>query len=152
MSCNQNNKACPECPFSRKSTRGALGGSPIGTYLGQIIGPFFMPCHMARDYKGNDTPLSDKHAQCAGAAIMRANLKIGHLMPDPLLKLEHSSDPNVFDTLEEFILHHYPEATPESAKEMAKLAPAFYELELVRAAKKLNGIKSQAQAQKDYKS
>lgn len=105
-SCSQSDKACSSCPFSRQCEPGGLGGSPIEVYLGQILGPFFLPCHAAKGYKGNDTPLSPEHMQCAGAAIFRANIGVGEAMPNPLLKLPKESDSNVFDSLGEFIHHH----------------------------------------------
>lgn len=116
---NQHTKACKSCPFSRQCEPGELGGSEVGTYVGQAVGPFFLPCHSAKGYKGNNTTLESGAPQCAGAAIFRANIGRSELMPGPLLKLFADSDPNVFDTLQEFIAHHRPDLTPGEVEQIA---------------------------------
>jgi hypothetical protein len=131
MSCNQREKSCGSCPFSKTSKPGGLGGSPIQVYLGQIIGPFFLPCHAQKEYKGNDTGIQSE--QCAGAAVFRANLGIADRMPDMLLHLEAGSDPNVFETMPEFIKHHVPDATPYKVSAMMALLPEFLSDELRKA-------------------
>ena len=125
MSCNQHCKSCKSCPFSRRCEPGELGGSPVETYLGQITGPFFLPCHAVDGYKGNDTKLEDEVGQCAGAAIFRSNIGVSGMMPDQLLKLEAGSDPDVFNTLEEFVQHHCPEMSKDEAWMMAGNWPKF---------------------------
>lgn len=134
MSCKQREKSCGSCPFSKTSKPGGLGGSPITTYLGQIIGPFMLPCHNQKGYEGNDTPIGAE--QCAGAAVFRANLGIADRMPDMLLHLEAGSDPNVFETLPEFIRHHQPEASVNKIAAMMALLPEFLQDELAKAAAK----------------
>lgn len=147
MKCNQSNKSCNECPFSKASPSGQLGGSPIQTYLGQILGPFYLPCHMPQNYKGNDTPVSPEHMQCAGAAIFRR--KLGVRVPAPLLTLQ-SDDSNVFSTLEEFISHHDPSLTPEGVKSMADMArTGFYtRIEYAIAASKNRAFRASEMAEK----
>lgn len=123
MNCNQREKPCGSCPFSKKSKPGELGGSPITTYLGQICGPFALPCHSQKGYKGNDTPI---HAEgCAGAAIFRANIGVADMMPPGILTLEAHSDPNVFPTLTAFIKHHIPDATDAKVAAMVAMVPEF---------------------------
>lgn len=148
MSCNQNNKACGGCPFSKQCAPGELGGSPITTYIGQIIGPFFLPCHAAQNYEGNGTKLSPEHAQCAGAAIMRRNLGIADRMPEPLLKLD-GEDPNVFETLEEFINHHLPELGTDEVSTLVDAAPSLMEDQLQIAMGK-GGIEKATEATKRF--
>ena len=115
MSCNQHNKACKSCPFSRQCEPGALGGSPIETYLGQIVGPFFLPCHSCDGYKGNNTQLGDV-ANCAGAEIFRRNIGVDHLMPDAIKQTDpDATDPNVFASLSEFVEHHTGDKIDEHA-------------------------------------
>ena len=116
---NQHTKACSSCPFSKQCLPGDLGGSPVETYVGQSVGPFFLPCHSCNGYKGNDSTDMSKHPQCAGAAIFRANIGRAELMPGPLLQLFADSDPHVFDSMEEFIAHHRPDLTPEEVGQMA---------------------------------
>jgi len=149
MSCNQNNKACGGCPFSKQCAPGELGGSPITTYIGQIIGPFYLPCHAAKNYKGNETKLSPEHAQCAGAAIMRRNIGVAHMMPDPLLKLEEE-DPNVFNTIEEFIHHHLPELGTDEIATLVDAAPILMQEQLDIAMGKPGATEKAAVAAKRF--
>ena len=137
MSCKQHHQACKSCPFSRTCEPGALGGSPLNTYLGQIVGPFHLPCHSAGNYKGNDTPCTNEHAQCSGAAIFRRNIGVDVLMPDPLLKLQ-TEDENVFSSLEEFITHHAPYASAQTVADLLHMTKNgfFLSLEMSKAAAK----------------
>ena len=123
----QHVKACKSCPFSRTCTPGELGGSPITTYLGQIAGPFFLPCHSIENYKGNNETIHDCKVggQCAGTAVFRANIGVDSMMPDALLHLPALSDPNVFATLPEFIKHHVPDATDAKVAAMVAMVPEF---------------------------
>jgi len=148
MKCNQHEGTCNKCPFSSKCEPGALGGSPIETFIGQSWGPFFLPCHQAKDYEGNDTPLNDEHAQCPGAAVFRANIGRGHLMPDPLLKLPEFSDPDVFHTMEDFIRHHRPDLHPSVVVGYAANAEAFMKKEMLRL--HVGQIKTAEQARKEF--
>jgi hypothetical protein len=108
-----------------------LGGSPIQVYLGQIVGPFVLPCHSQKGYQGNDTPISA--GQCAGAAVFRANIGVDDMMPDALLHLEAGSDPNVFGSLEEFMTHHRPDLSDVAKAAMVALIPEFLRDELRKA-------------------
>lgn len=118
-------RACPDCPFARSCKAGELGGSPVEKYLGQIIGPFFLPCHGSADYQGNDTRLATCSRQCAGAAVMRANIGIASIMPQPLLRLPRNHDTNVFNNLDEFVAHHRPELSAAERSEMLSKCEAF---------------------------
>lgn len=101
-------KACPECPFNRSVKPGALGGSPVTTYIGQIYGPFSIACHMHIDFKDPKWKEGDtyiKTPQCAGATIMRANLGTDKYMPDAMPRLPPDRE-TVFADMVEFTLHH----------------------------------------------
>ena len=98
----QHSKPCAECPFSCKIEPGALGGSTPQTYIGQAYGPFLLSCHMSPGYWGN--PRGTEHAQCAGAAIFRANCGIDVLMPEAFRRLP--AGPEAFESPAHLIAHH----------------------------------------------
>ena len=136
MKTNQRTTACSTCPFSKTSTPGELGGSPVETYVGQIIGPFFLPCHQVKDYKGNAEKIETCQCQCAGAAIFRANIGVGKYMPHTLLNLPADSDPNVFTSLHEFVWHHRPYFTKEQVDHIVDNADVYFKDEFKKAAAK----------------
>jgi hypothetical protein len=75
-------------------------------YIGQSIGPFMLPCHMACDFDDPDwkskvggTP------QCAGAAIYRTNIGVADNLPDAIHKLPKDTA-TVFASPVEFLAHH----------------------------------------------
>lgn len=94
---------CAECPFRRDIEPGKLGGSPAETYIGQTEGPFWLPCHMSKDYAQSRTDHA-KHEQCAGAAMYRDAIGCAEKMPPELLKLPKG--PEVFSSHAEFLAHH----------------------------------------------
>lgn len=97
---------CKECAFRRDSTPGFLGGSPTETFVGQVFGPFVIPCHCACDFE--DPNWKDKvfeTPQCAGTAIFRANLGLDRVLPQQLHKLPADHD-LVFSNPAEFMAHH----------------------------------------------
>src|SRR5215204_6012470 len=70
----QHTQPCKTCPFSRQCPPGELGGSSVGTYIGQAYGAaFWIPCHECIDYSDPDWRHQHQAGQCAGAAIYRAN-------------------------------------------------------------------------------
>lgn len=94
---------CRGCPFARKCVPGALGGSPPEVYVGQAVGPFWLPCHESKDYAGKASDVNEVR-ECAGAAIFRAN--IGRkVLPSGLLLLPADKE-ICFATLAEFYAHH----------------------------------------------
>lgn len=101
----QHDKPCGECPFSRTTKPGTLGGSSPMTYVGQAYGPFWLPCHSTHDYTCPEARLDPNNSQCAGAAIHRANIGRADLMPQPLLHLPPDCK-RVFATQAEFLAHH----------------------------------------------
>lgn len=111
----QHNTPCGGCPFYRKCEKGALGGSPPEVYVGQIVMPFWLPCHQSQNYRGKSSDVNEV-SECAGAAIMRAN--IGVQPRAPLLALPPNKE-LVFATFAEFYEHHTDgEITKEQAEEM----------------------------------
>jgi hypothetical protein len=102
---NQHKKACATCPFSKRSTPGELGGSPVEMFVGQAYGAFWLPCHEAVDYSDPNWKQKYEAAQCAGAAIYRSNCHPAK-RPVALLNLPADSDENVFKSPAEFVAHH----------------------------------------------
>ena len=114
---------CNECPFSKKNllpTKSEqLGGAQPHVYIGQIHGPFWLPCHKDKRYVGKESPVET--TQCRGAAIFRANVGVDKLMPQGMLKLE-SGHPDVFESNEEF-LSYYLNITKKDAEFILKMVP-----------------------------
>lgn len=88
----QHRRPCSDCPWARKSLRGWLGSATPDEWLKEAHGEARIECH-TRD-----------RAQCAGAAIYRANVcksvrdpKAFRLPPDSV---------RVFATPSEFAEHH----------------------------------------------
>lgn len=116
---------CADCPFSRAVKPGALGGSSPETYIGQIHGPFILPCHKACDFsdpewkdKSIDTP------QCRGAAIFRANLGLTGLLPAPIQQMTPNRE-KVFGSAVEFYSHHKGISQYEACKQLLMEPPAL---------------------------
>ena len=105
-------KACGSCPFKRinNNQKPNPGGSPVETYLGQIRGPFWLPCHKDKNYEAKDSdPLTVQ--QCAGAAIFRSNCGRAYRLPEQLLDLPANKQ-DVFANEAEFYAHY--KGIPES--------------------------------------
>lgn len=100
---SQRTTPCRDCPFARHTEPGCTGGSSVMTYVGQAQGPFFLPCHNSPGYEEDRN--SKQHEQCAGAAIFRSNIEVQDRLPLDLLRLPKDTE-SVFETLEEFIVHH----------------------------------------------
>lgn len=92
------------CPFRRDTPPGELGGSTTDVYVGQAHGPFWLPCHNSPGYS-SETRRDPKHAQCAGAAIFRANTGRASALPAGLLSLPPDKE-KVFGSYAEFVSHH----------------------------------------------
>ena len=96
---------CPECPFNRQCPPGHLGGSPPDVYIGQINGPFYLPCHMHTEFSDPNWKKDMAKPQCAGAATFRANLGIADRMPAFFLAMPEDRA-RVFASYEEFVCYH----------------------------------------------
>ena len=114
-------KPCKSCPFSRKVTPGELGGSPASKFIGQVFGPFWLPCHCSPGYEGNRS--NPKHSQCAGAAIFRANIGRAELLPPQLHKLPADAE-LVFASAAEFLAHHAGVTVEDAAGVLRLIPPA----------------------------
>lgn len=111
----QHTKPCKGCPFSRNTEPGSLGGSAPEVYIGQSEGPFWLPCHNSKGYRGNSTNYGEV-TQCAGAAIYRSKIGVADKMPAALLTLDADND-EVFNSHAEFLAHHSG-LTLEEAEEL----------------------------------
>ncbi len=100
-------RACGGCPFKRvnNNEKPNPGGSKPEVYLGQARGPFWLPCHNDKNYKGKSSSPATVN-QCAGAAIFRANIKVRDRLPEQLQSLPEDHV-NVFSTEQEFYQHYY---------------------------------------------
>lgn len=114
---------CNDCAFRRTSIPGHLGGSPAETFIGQVYGPFVIPCHLACNFddpewkaKSFETP------QCAGAVVFRANIGVSDLLPDQLHKLP-TDKVNVFGSAVEFMAHHQGISLYEAMDKLSKRTP-----------------------------
>jgi len=129
---------CPECPFNRHVKPGTLGGSPVETYVGQICGPFIIACHMHLDFQDPTWRETTKYAQtpqCAGAAVMRANIGVDAHMPKSLPRAEKNTE-TVFADLAEFVVHHVPQFDVETVRKMLPLVTDSFVNEQIRRAQK----------------
>lgn len=88
----QHQSPCSDCPFSRKSLHGWLGGGTVTNWITCVHGEVKLVCHV---HVG---------AQCAGAAIYRANVG-KRCRDDSTLRLEKDKE-KVFATPMEFTKHH----------------------------------------------
>lgn len=95
---------CATCPFRKSSTPGHLGGSPAHTFIGQVNGPFYIPCHSTIDYSDPEWNKSKAMAvpHCAGAAIFRANTGTPEVAG---VKIDADKE-TVFASHAEFLAHH----------------------------------------------
>lgn len=87
----QHVRPCSDCPWSRKSLNGWLGGATPDDWVRAAHSDTKIDCHTM------------KGAQCAGLAIYRRN--VCKSVDAPLLKLEADKEA-VFSTPMEFREHH----------------------------------------------
>jgi hypothetical protein len=90
---SQHTRPCRDCPWSRDAVPGWLGGVAGRTWVAEAHGDAAIDCHTRRG------------AQCAGAAIYRAN--VCKVSRDPaVLRLPRDRDA-AFDHPEAFLEHHH---------------------------------------------
>lgn len=121
MKCKDLQKPCHDCAFRRDSTPGHLGGSEAEVYIGQIHGPFYIPCHLtyARDEQWREK-LHDT-GSCAGAAVFRANLGVDRMTPHlHRLPADHAQ---VFSSSEEFMAHHQGISIEQAREKLRRNPP-----------------------------
>lgn len=88
----QHTGPCTDCPWARESVQGWLGSNTVDEWLAAAHGEEVIPCHV---HDG---------AQCAGAAIYRANVC---KLPRDAEQLRLARDrERVFATPREFKTHH----------------------------------------------
>jgi hypothetical protein len=133
-------KPCSECPFSRTGTPLPHQiGNPL-RYIGQAVGPFRMPCHSDPDYQGQGDA-NPELAQCAGFAILRANIGVDKKMPPPIHKLPADKEV-AFASLAEFLAHRTG-GTVEEAEAFLKVhtPEQLFQIELRQPGAKFFPIK-----------
>lgn len=92
-SCKPLSKGCSDCPWTRQSLPGWLGGNSAKEWLQRAHTDTLVPCHTT----GNQ--------QCAGLAIYRRN--VSKSVRPPLQVLPPDRE-RVFATPIEFVAHHEP--------------------------------------------
>jgi len=99
-------KPCAQCPFARKTTKEYLDtrGDNGERFIGQAIGPFYLPCHMQQGFDNAMYRARDS-VNCAGAAIYRENIGVGDRMPEALGRMEADTEA-VFASPAELLAHH----------------------------------------------
>lgn len=107
---------CPECPFSSDCNPGDTGGSDPTRFIGQAVGPFFLPCHMDPGYEKDRYNLG--LLQCAGAAMFRANIGVASLMPPQIHALPASE--KAFGSPVELLAHHLKISLTEAVELLEK--------------------------------
>lgn len=88
----QHEKPCSDCPWARAALHGWLGGLSVDEWLAAAHGEANIECHALQG------------AQCAGAAIYRANMC--KLPRDPDILRLPANRASVFATPMEFREHH----------------------------------------------
>jgi hypothetical protein len=121
----QHTEPCGDCPFRRTCPPGKLGGSPPETYIGQIFGPFWLPCHCSHDSTKLEERLDHNNTQCAGAAIHRSNIGVADRMPELLLHLPENKE-IVFATQAEFLAHHVELPLVEAEFLLKQVPPSLF--------------------------
>jgi hypothetical protein len=92
---HQHKRPCSDCPFSRKSIPGWLGGDTVDNWMHAVHGEGLIECHVI------------SNQQCAGSGIFRTNVcKVPR--NDELLTLPRDTR-LVFATTQEFVDHHAKE-------------------------------------------
>lgn len=130
----QHQSPCSTCPFARSTEPGTLGGSPVGTYVGQTEAGFLIYCHECLDY--DDPDWKEKASkpgamnQCAGAAIFRSNIE----RPKPAILTLPKDTEKVFASHAEFVAHHAKLSLAEAELLLEQCPPElFVDLEMRRA-------------------
>lgn len=122
---------CDQCPFRRDVDPGicAAKDSHPASFIGQAVGPFFLPCHKQAGF-AEDSRDPDLH-QCAGAAAYRANCGYDHL-PSQLLVAEADRE-RFFANPAEFLAHHLGVPVEQAERMLRHYPPeAMLEVELSR--------------------
>lgn len=117
---------CGECPFGAATKPKTTGGAHPFTYLGQVRGPFLLPCHMQIGYAENKKKPTT--LQCSGAAQFRGRLieEKGFSFPDSL----------AIQTPTEAVVRNTTELTAKLSGLSIEATNAVFE-EMIASAKKI---------------
>lgn len=98
-------KPCRGCPFRKDNNLvgDKPGGSEPSVYIGQAMGPFFLPCHEDKNYNGKETDYKSV-SHCRGAASFRTHIGVAERMPEQLSQEANKED--VFEDRESFLAHY----------------------------------------------
>jgi hypothetical protein len=136
-------KPCKECPFARSTTPGELGGSDPTVYIGQAMGPFWLPCHLHTEYSDPNWKQDTAKPQCAGAAMYRSLVGVDRLMPPSLHRLE--GDPElVFSSPAELLAHHKKISIEDAEKILLIDPPEWLMLLEMKKAAMVGWLKKEA--------
>lgn len=118
-------KPCKACPFSRACPPGKTGGSDPAIFVGQAVGPFWLPCHQTQNFKDPNWKNDMSVRQCAGAAIFRANVGVAEsiaAVAEQLLRLPADTG-LVFHSFAELLAHHRQVSIDEAEKSLEITTP-----------------------------
>lgn len=102
----QHSEPCSDCPWARTALRGWLGGIDSATWVQAAHGEETIECHVLEG------------AQCAGAAIYRANVCKNPRDPKVLhLKADHNK---IFSSPKEFLAHHNTKTNTEDDEDVCQ--------------------------------
>lgn len=87
----QHERPCSDCPWSRQSLNGWLGGSTPSEWVSAAHSDMVINCHVI------------SNQQCAGLAIYRRNVAKLPMPPNLILPADREA---VFSSPTEFKLHH----------------------------------------------
>ena len=100
--------ACSECPFSKFSTPGFLGGWDVAAYKPLFEARIMFPCHQTTDFADPANVSVQRH--CTGLCHMRSNMELPFEEGSSIREAMDAAgkDPDFFETFEEFKNHHEP--------------------------------------------
>jgi hypothetical protein len=101
-------KPCKECPFNKKAnlTKDNLGNSEPEVYLGQLNAPFWLPCHLDKNYKDKESDIN-KVSVCIGAGMLRSKLPVKDKFNSPdYTPIIEDNNHHTFDSCADFISHY----------------------------------------------
>lgn len=100
--------ACAECPFSKTSTPGFLGGWAAEAYRPITYRPFQFACHLTHTPDILDV---ENQRHCTGMCHFRANLGISFPEGSSLNAVIEAAgqNPDFFETFEDFVAYHEPQ-------------------------------------------
>lgn len=112
-------KPCKGCPYRKDNNLNTStpGSSSPAVYIGQAMGPFYLPCHEDKNYKGKKTDYSIT-GHCRGAASFRTHIGVNGKMPEILSQEANYED--VFEDREAFLAHYLEQPKELIAKSLGE--------------------------------